>query len=113
MSLRGPVELMWRVKTGADELNDPVYEWQAQCKVLAAKTDVKDAEKQDAGREVSEHVTRFVVRSVSMRRLNVSSADRLRGFGADWDVLGVKDAPRFGRNAFEVTAKKITAKTVS
>lgn len=106
--LRKVVALIRKIKTGTDALNAEQYEWRELCKALAEKHDVRDAEKQDAGREVSEHVARFVLRSVQMQRLNISNEDRLRGFGADWEIVGLKDAPRVGRNAIEVTAKKIT-----
>lgn len=107
---RKVVALMRQTKIGTDALNAEQYEWRALCKALAEKHDVKDAEKQDAGREVSEHVARFVLRSVQMQRFDISNVDRLRGFGTDWEILGLKDAPRFGRNAIEITAKKITVK---
>lgn len=90
-------------ETGRDAFNAPVYQWAAVRKERAKRRDASDGEKQGAGQVSSHLMTRFTVRS-NLATRDLKPTDRLQHDGAQWNILGIKQADE-GRNRFiEITA---------
>ena len=70
--------------------------------VPAARRDVSDGERMQAGRLTGELLTRFTVRSSSFTR-SITRADRLECDGIEWEIVGIKELGR--RQWLEITAE--------
>lgn len=108
-SLQRKIQIQRFSKTGTDEFNEPVGDWEnLGVPISASRKDVSDAERQSAGTWANVLVTRFVIRSTAFGR-SIVRTDRLVHEGVTYGIDGIKEVP--SRRAFlEITAVSLETK---
>lgn len=96
-----------------NELNEVVSEFVLMGQTYARRSDVRDMEKVNAGREMSALMSRFIVRSSDLTR-SLKASDQLvlsgswdargiRQSGQVWDIDGIKEVPGRTHDEIEIT----------